>query len=297
MNYELITAPLIGAAIGTITNGIAIRMLFRPWKPVYIGKMKVPFTPGLIPKEKPRLARSIADVIGNNLLDDATIRKTLLSDDIKTKITTALNQKIDSLSESTETLSELLDTKGFMAVVDDKEKALKDTAGTSIAKKMIDMNVASSLLDFAEEELANNSNPLISGFAPKAISSARESLIKKINDLITEKAPSLISGLIDKEYEKLKDKPVGESVNYLKEKFPDYEEKLWNIYSGFIGKYLTTLLKGFNISGIVEQKINEFELPELEKLIMDIARKELNSLVALGGLLGFLMGFLNVFLG
>ncbi|MBR3025050.1 MAG: DUF445 family protein, partial [Oscillospiraceae bacterium] len=185
MNYELITAPLIGAAIGTITNGIAIRMLFRPWKPVYIGKMKVPFTPGLIPKEKPRLARSIADVIGNNLLDDATIRKTLLSDDIKTKITTALNQKIDSLSESTETLSELLDTKGFMAVVDDKEKALKDTAGTSIAKKMIDMNVASSLIDFAEEELANNSNPLISGFAPKAISSARESLIKKINDLIT----------------------------------------------------------------------------------------------------------------
>lgn len=30
MNYELITAPLIGAAIGTVTNGIAIRMLFRP---------------------------------------------------------------------------------------------------------------------------------------------------------------------------------------------------------------------------------------------------------------------------
>lgn len=83
MNYELITAPLIGAAIGTVTNGIAIKMLFRPWKAVYIGKLKMPFTPGLIPKEKPRIARSIADVIGNNLLDNETIRKTLLSDDIK----------------------------------------------------------------------------------------------------------------------------------------------------------------------------------------------------------------------
>ncbi|WP_044974258.1 DUF445 family protein [Ruminococcus sp. HUN007] len=297
MNYELITAPIIGAAIGTVTNGIAIRMLFRPWKPVFIGKFQLPFTPGLIPKEKPRIAKSIADVIGNNLLDDATIRKSLLSDDIKTKITTALNQKIESLSESTETLSGLLDSKGIMTVVDDKEKSLKDTAGSGIARKMIDMNVASSLLDFAEEELANNSNPLISGFAPKAISSARDSLVKKINDLITEKAPTLISGLIDKEYEKLKDKPVGETIIYLKEKFPDYEEKLWALYSGFIEKYLTNLLKGFNISGIVEQKINEFELPELEKLIMDIARKELNALVALGGLLGFLMGFLNVLLG
>ncbi len=47
----------------------------------------------------------------------------------------------------------------------------------------------------------------------------------------------------------------------------------------------------------MEQKINEFELPELEKLIMDIARKELNSLVLLGGLLGFIMGFLNVLIG
>ena len=74
MNFEIITAPLIGAAIGTITNGIAIKMLFRPWNPVYIGKFKLPFTPGLIPKEKPRIAASIAKVIGNNLLDDDTIK-------------------------------------------------------------------------------------------------------------------------------------------------------------------------------------------------------------------------------
>ena len=297
MNYELITAPIIGAAIGTVTNGIAIRMLFRPWKAVYIGKLKVPFTPGLIPKERPRIAKAIANVVGNNLLDDETIRKTLLSDTIKSKILDAIDQKIDSLSESTDTLSQLLDSKGFMMVIDDKEKSLKDSAGSSIAKRMIEMNVAASLLDFAAEELASNSNPLISGFAPKAISSARDSLITKINDLISEKAPSLIAGLIDKEYEKLKDKPVGESITYLKGKFPDHREKLWALYSGFIGKYLSSLLNGLNISAIVEQKINEFELPELEKLIMDIARKELNALVALGGLLGFLMGFLNVLIG
>ncbi|MCQ2740419.1 MAG: DUF445 family protein, partial [bacterium] len=75
---------------------------------------------------------------------------------------------------------------------------------------------------------------------------------------------------------------------------PDYKEKLWSVYYSFIDKYLTNLLNGFNISNIVEQKINEFELPELEKIIMEIAKKELNALVALGGLLGFLMGFINV---
>lgn len=294
MNYEIITAPLIGAVIGTVTNGIAIRMLFRPWKPVYIGKFRLPFTPGLIPKEKPRIAHAIAGVVGNNLLDDETIRKTLLSDEIKEKLLGAVEAKISAFSENTDSISFVLEEKGLMNIIDEKEISLCGTAGTSIAKKMISMNVADSLIDFAAAEFDKNPNPLIAGFASKAISSAKDSLVTKINSLIEEKAPSIISELIDKEYEKIKNKPICEAVEYLSGKFPDYREKLWSLYTGFIGRYLSSLLRGINISNIVEQKINEFELPELEKIIMDIAKKELNALVALGGLLGFLMGFINV---
>lgn len=294
MNYEIITAPLIGAAIGTITNGIAIKMLFRPWKPVYIGKFRVPFTPGLIPKEKPRIAASIAKVIGNNLLDENTIKKSLLSEHTKEKIFATAEKIISSLSERTETLSEFLDSKGMMEKIDEKEKNLNKTASEKIADKLIETNAASSLLDFASKELEQNSNPLIAGFASKAISSARDSLITKINTLIKDKAPSLISEFVDREYEKIKQKTVQECIIYLKEKFPDYQQQLFSLYTKLMEKYLGNILKGFNVSGIVEQKINEFELPELEKLIMEIARKELNSLVLLGGLLGLIMGFLNV---
>ena len=35
---------IIGAIIGGITNVIAIRMLFHPFKPYYIFKMRIPFT-------------------------------------------------------------------------------------------------------------------------------------------------------------------------------------------------------------------------------------------------------------
>ena len=67
-----------------------------------------------------------------------------------------------------------------------------------------------------------------------------------------------------------------------------------NIYISLIDKQLNKVLDGFNIKGIVEQKINDFELPELEKLIMSIMQKELYALVALGGILGFLMGLFNL---
>lgn len=43
-------------------------MLFRPYKPIYIGKRRLPFTPGLIPRNQERLAKRIADTIMGSLL-------------------------------------------------------------------------------------------------------------------------------------------------------------------------------------------------------------------------------------
>jgi uncharacterized membrane protein YheB (UPF0754 family) len=79
-------SPIVGGLIGLITNGLAIRMLFRPMKPVYIGKFRLPFTPGLIPKERPRLAKSIGEVISRDLLNKETLRDTLLSDSMRENI-------------------------------------------------------------------------------------------------------------------------------------------------------------------------------------------------------------------
>lgn len=70
------TAPLIGAVIGYITNDLAIRMLFHPYKAVYIGKFKLPFTPGIIPKEQQRIAKSLGNVISDMLLDEETLTNT-----------------------------------------------------------------------------------------------------------------------------------------------------------------------------------------------------------------------------
>lgn len=58
MEASYIIAPLLGGVIGCITNDIAIRMLFRPHKAKYVFGVHVPFTPGIIPKEKGREAKN-----------------------------------------------------------------------------------------------------------------------------------------------------------------------------------------------------------------------------------------------
>ena len=60
--------PLAGLAIGYFTNDIAIKMLFRPYRPYYLGQLKLPFTPGLIPQNQSRLAQKISDAIMGSLL-------------------------------------------------------------------------------------------------------------------------------------------------------------------------------------------------------------------------------------
>ena len=77
----------------------------------------------------------------------------------------------------------------------------------------------------------------------------------------------------------------GISVRILELKEPDSDETM-----------LRCVLEGYTYMKTVDGKrlINDFELPELEKLIMSIMQKELYALVALGGILGFLMGLFNL---
>jgi len=50
-------------------------MLFRPYKPLYIGKRKLPFTPGLIPSNQERLAQKVSDTIMGSLLTPGELQK------------------------------------------------------------------------------------------------------------------------------------------------------------------------------------------------------------------------------
>ena len=88
---EFILFPIVGAIIGAFTNELAIRMLFRPYKPWYIGKMKVPLTPGVIPAQRKTIAANIAETFEKHLLSSDEIHTALTSEQSKQII----NEKID----------------------------------------------------------------------------------------------------------------------------------------------------------------------------------------------------------
>lgn len=73
--WKLALPPIVGGVIGYFTNDIAIKMLFRPYRPYYLFKRQLPFTPGLIPSNQQRLAKRISDTIMGSLLTPEELQK------------------------------------------------------------------------------------------------------------------------------------------------------------------------------------------------------------------------------
>ena len=69
--------PCVGAFIGYLTNKIAIRMLFRPLRPWYVFKWRVPLTPGIIPSKRHELAANIGEMVGMRLLTSEEIGRAI----------------------------------------------------------------------------------------------------------------------------------------------------------------------------------------------------------------------------
>ncbi|PKL06063.1 MAG: hypothetical protein CVV53_06280, partial [Spirochaetae bacterium HGW-Spirochaetae-9] len=85
-----IMPPLVGAVIGYFTNWLAIKMLFRPLKPVYVGKFKLPFTPGILPRERLRLSDSVGETVSRELLTPEVFKTRLDEPALRAKIEEAI---------------------------------------------------------------------------------------------------------------------------------------------------------------------------------------------------------------
>ena len=106
MNWiNIVSGPVLGAVIGYFTNYIAVKMLFRPYRPVRLGRWTLPFTPGVIPRRKGDLARAIGGAIENNLLRRDDILDVLASEDMRSAVANGIWSQVEPPTTRVEALS------------------------------------------------------------------------------------------------------------------------------------------------------------------------------------------------
>ncbi len=296
MNYYIFIRPLIGAFTGYVTNWIAVKMMFRPLKPIKIGNFKLPFTPGLIPRNKERLAISIGNTISNDLLSEETLKNSLLSENIKDKISENISIFLNSLSKNDTAISEIISSY----VGDDIYKSQLDTIKNKITISIYNTILEAHLGDIVANQIAiaaneKMKNPLLGLFGGKSIvSSISSNIATKIDEYILTNGEILINEMVEKEINKYTSKTIDSVYNDIKKSDININDILMNLYEKIILDKLPILLNTINISQIITDKINSMDVLEVEKLILTIMKKELNALINLGAVIGFLLGLLNL---
>ena len=356
---------VVGAVIGGVTNVIAIRMLFHPFKPYYIFKMRIPFTPGLIPKRREEIATKIGQVIEEHLITESVILQKLNEPNTREAINDLVIKQLSKLKSDDATirkfanqfefdLDDLINNKLDKTIINKLNNYYYDKQATSI-NEILPADVITMVdekLDQAGDLIRERARNYLSSdkgardiydmldtfFAEKGkivgllqMFMTKESIAERVqHELIRltrhPKAKVIIDKVIRGEYETLKSQPLSNVVK--EEQFTNISESLVhlimtnlqlnekmdtpiskltpklvdqiqvgvaNTITDLIIKqasnHLSTIMTKINLRQMVENQINTFDLDYIERLIIEIANKELKLIMSLGFILGGIIGF------
>ena len=294
MFLQYISGPLLGAIIGYITNDIAIRMLFRPRTAKYILGKRVPFTPGIIPKEKNRIAGAIGGAISENLMNKEVLEKTLLSDEMLEKLRNAVDEFFNTQMHNEETLEQF--AAHYLTEEEISEIAKLITA------KLRDRAIGASIAHAATQHVIDKTRASVAGKIKadrllEVIATPIEAkLAQHINEVLHDQAPSMSTRIVYNESDKLLSMPMRSLFEGHEEQMLQAREGIVSVYRTIISDHLPRILESINISNIVESRIKEMDMEEAEKIILSVMKKELRAIVWLGALLGSIMGTIMTFI-
>ena len=326
MEYLKIIIPiLVGALIGYCTNYIAIKMLFRPQKPIYVFGKKLPFTPGVIPKNKSRIAAAVGKAVGQNLFTNQDIVNAITESGLKNNLSekimdTAFNTDssikdyIDKYySKKSGENDDLIQTELSKEVdydaSDYDDVIIEETDYDKIKNKVSDVITLKILGAFEKIDL----NAMVSQIASKTLSEKvkgtmmemflNESTVSamsapignSIAEYIKNHGEEIIYPLVDTEVDSFMEKPVSENLEELGLDTNILESSVNKLFDTAVLKCSSMISEYIDIPGIVESKINKMDVSELEELVMQVMKNELQTVINLGALIGAVIGIINIF--
>ena len=231
-----ILPPLVGGVIGYVTNDIAIRMLFRPHTAKHIMGWRIPFTPGIIPKEKGRIAEAVGTAISDNLMSKEVLEKYLLSDCMVSRVRSSMEEFIAKQKDNEESVSQFLEhylSHGeVLTLADNAKEGLTRQMHDKISDPELGRQVAKAAMTYISEKITSNggedilseigglvgglgmaaklffTGSVISKFLELLREPVERFLAKNVNEILQKNGDAIISNLVGSETDKLLAKPV-----------------------------------------------------------------------------------------
>ncbi len=300
--FILITImAIIGSLIGGLTNHLAITMLFKPYAPKYLFGMRLPFTPGVIPRRREEASTKLGNIIMGHLLTPEVFIEKLQSDNTKSFLTLFVDQQLETMEREKWSISYVLErihpslSEKILTSLNEEMRNYVINYGDSIYDAKIDALIPSDARQNIDQYVADAHEMMISKVRSYVTSDdgyqdiytmidefienrgrlansiklffTKDSLTTRAQNefvklLDQPKMSNILQGFIVKEYDALKDRQVGSFIS---------EQDKTRMLSG-IGDYLEVQLDlesklNIPISDINPALFNSFKEKGKERLI------------------------------
>ncbi|MDR1914682.1 MAG: DUF445 family protein [Clostridiales bacterium] len=286
-----ILTPVLGAIIGYFTNWLAIKMLFQPKTEMYIGKFKLPFTPGIIPKERNRLTKKVAETVGGKLLTAETITNELTSPKITVAIERLLDDLLLKLREKDLTLAQTLPKETLDSILDYAAEKMPDVA--MMIQKAADNPLVDAELSKLVERIINENLGRFVGLFLNPEKIYKNIKLEFILYLESKKNHVLFGQKLREGAEWLMNIRINDLLARIGEEQIAYAKAyIMGLLAPSIAQAAVFIANNIDVSGMVENKMNAFSIEEAEEIILSVVQRELNAITLLGGVLGFIIGLI-----
>ena len=289
--------PLAGAVIGYVTNLVAIKMLFRPLNEVRLFGLRLPFTPGILPRERGKLANSIGGMVERELVTPGVLRDRLARTEVRENIGDALGSYTGNVLDRP--LSYWIENK-------DEDFPLKE-----ILRDFVNSDVFDSFLEeIIKNWFSRKEDP--SEEVEGSLGSWIKSRFRDFNSIFIPPASQMIKKSFVRQMKREESSIYTRAMESIVEKYPgitlreflsmgeskkervDYfiAEKATNALDDNIEGALASV----NVKVLVADRINSLEMIRVERIILDVLAGQLKWINIFGGLLGAMIGFFQVIL-
>ena len=282
---SFLAAPFIGGLIALSTNWLAIRMLFRPHKEKRLFGIKIPFTPGLIPKERLRITAKLASTISTKLLSPKVLAKELANPEVWPLPDITVGEALSGLNIE-------LFKKGHFSSIFDKLIPMVSNEILLLSEKypLLDEKLRSLTENVIRENVGGIAGMFIK--PDKIYRSIKSGMHEYLSDTENQnhmKEKLLLFAESDFLQDVLADKVLNVNIKNVLLSFIDKEKQsVENVLAKLAGYFAEHM----PVQAMIENKIAEFDMAEVEEIILSVTGKELRVIVLLGGVLGFIIGLM-----
>ncbi|MDR2048839.1 MAG: DUF445 family protein [Treponema sp.] len=261
LSPEFIIAPLGGAVIGYVTNAIAVKMLFRPLNEKRVAGVRLPFTPGVLPRRRRRLADSIGAMVERELFTPQALAERLAGRDVREKLSRILLSMAGKKAEEwyPEAVSHLI-----IFLSTPKIRGILESRGRVFLNRVV-----LSLNVFQRFVVA----------------------VGKYDTTLDEKMPAVIEDLLREFEHLLRSETVKEKLlSFCGQSL----EKAAAAMGELSSEQLAGILDSVNVRALVRERIDKLDMLQVEGIILDLLAGELKWINLFGAVLGALIGVFQI---